>query len=214
MSDRIQAALDGEIPANELNPEERQEFEALAASSALASEWFGRTQAPDLTQHVMAEIRPRAAPAALEPSGRVRGWLGLLWQPRTIALRPIWGLLAAAMAVLLLLPGGDPPSPGELPATASEGVTIFVQFRFHDPDASEVHLAGTFTDWEPRHELRPAGDGSWTVLVPMAPGVHDYAFVVDGTHWEVDPSAPRVDDGFGGENSRLALLLTNGTRGS
>jgi len=29
-----------------------------------------------------------------------------------------------------------------------------------------------------------------------------------------DPAAPAVDDGFGGENSRLALLLPNGERES
>ncbi len=46
----------------------------------------------------------------------------------------------------------------------------------------------------------------WSVTVPLEPGVHDYAFVVDGEQWRPDPLAPSVDDGFGGTNSRLALL--------
>jgi len=43
-------------------------------------------------------------------------------------------------------------------------------------------------------------------VVPLEAGVHDYAFVVDGEVWTPDPLATSVDDGFGGENSRLSLL--------
>jgi hypothetical protein len=43
-------------------------------------------------------------------------------------------------------------------------------------------------------------------MVPLAPGVYDYSFVVDGKRMVVDPYAPRVADSFGGSNSRLFLL--------
>jgi hypothetical protein len=36
--------------------------------------------------------------------------------------------------------------------------------------------------------------------------VHDYAFIVDGERWIADPMAPAVADGFGGLNSRIAVL--------
>lgn len=45
--------------------------------------------------------------------------------------------------------------------------------------------------------------------MPLRPGVHDYAFRVDGEHWIIDPAAPRVADGFGGYNSQLSIILTS-----
>jgi hypothetical protein len=73
-----------------------------------------------------------------------------------------------------------------------------------------VRLAGTFTNWEPRFELREAAPGVWTAMLPVPLGVHDYAFLVDGRLWYADPYAPQVSDGFGGRNSRLALVLADG----
>jgi hypothetical protein len=69
-----------------------------------------------------------------------------------------------------------------------------------------VMLAGSFTEWQPAYELVETTPGVWTVLVALQPGVHDYAFIIDGESWVADPAAPSVDDGFGGSNSRLALL--------
>jgi len=83
---------------------------------------------------------------------------------------------------------------------------VYVQFRLEAAGASRVALAGNFTGWEPRYELQETAPGSWSIVLPLRPGVHDYAFVVDGRHWVADPYAPRVDDGFGGANSRIALL--------
>ena len=69
-----------------------------------------------------------------------------------------------------------------------------------------VALAASFTDWTPRYQLQEISQGVWSVLVPLAPGVHEYSFVVDGERWVADPLAPSVDDGFGGVNSQLAIL--------
>jgi hypothetical protein len=44
------------------------------------------------------------------------------------------------------------------------------------------------------------------VSVPLEPGVYDYGFVVDGSAVRLDPLAPRVADGFGGESSRVTVL--------
>jgi len=46
----------------------------------------------------------------------------------------------------------------------------------------------------------------WTVVVPLEPGIHDYAFVVNGGQWVPDPNAPAFEDGFGGLNSRIAVI--------
>jgi hypothetical protein len=50
--------------------------------------------------------------------------------------------------------------------------------------------------------MRAAGDGrTWEVQLPLAPGRHVYAFVVDG-EVVADPAAPRAaDEDFGVPNS-------------
>jgi 1,4-alpha-glucan branching enzyme len=80
-----------------------------------------------------------------------------------------------------------------------------VQFRLQAPGAARVALAGSFTGWKPEYELHESEPGTWTALVPLKPGVHDYTFVVDGHEWIPDPNAPQVADDFGGRNSRLFL---------
>jgi 1,4-alpha-glucan branching enzyme len=83
---------------------------------------------------------------------------------------------------------------------------VLVQFRLDAPQASRVALAGNFTDWQPTYELTRTAGGVWTITIPLQQGVHRYAFVVDGGTWQPDPLAPSVADGFGGQNSQIAVL--------
>jgi 1,4-alpha-glucan branching enzyme len=83
---------------------------------------------------------------------------------------------------------------------------VLVHFQFEAPAATEVRLAGDFSSWQPTHTMSRSEAGVWSVVVPLSPGIHEYAFVVDGTRWQVDPGAPAVADGFGGHNSRVAVL--------
>jgi hypothetical protein len=238
MSERIHAALDDDHRRGDLTPEEARELEQVASATEAAADHLRSRRSPGVVDAVMREVSARSGatrvgdvpagagspePAAPRASSAGDGWLAPLWRPRTLTIRPIWGLLAAAaLASVVLVPAlrpgpAQPPSPSGQAAEAvpgEEAFTVFVQFRLHAPEASEVRLAGSFTEWEPVHTLHRAEGGNWTVLVAMEPGIHDYAFVVDGADWRADPSAPRVDDGFGGENSRLALLLGNGMRES
>jgi hypothetical protein len=168
-------------------------------------EFLAARPAPDVRAAVMSRI----ANVGTLPSSRrvgVRERLAqLLWAPREISIRPAFALAAAAAVVaLLLMPRQAPPAGPQL-AGAPADPHVFVQFRLDAP-ASRVQLAGSFTNWEPRYDLRQSAQGIWTITVPLTPGVHDYAFVVDGQQWLPDPYAPQIGDGFGGTNSRLALL--------
>ena len=139
--------------------------------------------------------------------GRLRRLALFLWGPRQVSIRPAFALAAVgAMLVLVLLPytGEEPSVPTQVAERPAEA-QMFVQFRL-DAAASRVQLAGSFTNWEPRYELRQSAPGVWTITVPLGQGVHDYAFVIDGKRWVPDPYAPQIGDGFGGTNSRLALL--------
>jgi 1,4-alpha-glucan branching enzyme len=83
---------------------------------------------------------------------------------------------------------------------------LVVEFRLAAPDAGSVSLVGDFNAWQPVHQLRRVSDTVWSVSVTLEPGVYDYGFIVDGGTLRLDPLAPRVSDGFGGESSRLAVL--------
>jgi hypothetical protein len=173
-------------------------------------DWSARLRAemeaiptPDLTASVMAEVvgRPRVS------------WserLAFLWRPVPVRVSPA---LAGAFALLLVAGlrsfGGPPVVVDASPAAQVEEAQtmVLVHFRFEAPGATTVALAGSFNDWDASLALHESLPGVWTLVVPLDVGVHDYLFVVDGERWMPDPYAPRVDDSFGGSNSRLALPL-------
>jgi hypothetical protein len=173
--------------------------------------------APDLTAQVMRRIEELGVSPA-EP-GIWSRLAGLIWTPRRVELewRPAYGIVAAAALILLIvfLPYGPRTPVAAPPSLAAVGNTdprLFVQFHLDAPDAMDVRLAGSFTNWQPRYELHQASPGVWTITLPLSAGVHDYVFVVDGQRWVADPYAQKVDDGFGGVNSRIALVAPDNPR--
>ena len=215
MNDRIHSWLDGEIPLEDLSAEERKR--AFAIHHWLrAAEDLHDTPAPGISDRVM-----NALPPGPPPQKGAAPWKGLLeGLHRGFSYRPVRLGHAAAMAAICLVLGfglgqwralGDSPTTtASAPdtATATAAPAVFVRFDLEVNDANSVHLAGSFSDWEPRHELTHTGDGLWTITIPLDPGVHDYVFVVNGEHHLLDPSAPRIADGFGSFSNRLALLTS------
>lgn len=169
-------------------------------------DFLAARRAPDLTASVMSRIADMTPLPSSRSSGLLRRLAQMLWAPREFSIRPAYALAAVAcVAIVLLVYVRQLPSSVPQLANAVDDPQLFVQFRL-DTAASRVQLAGTFTNWEPRYDLRESAPGIWTITVPLKQGVHDYAFVVDGQRWVPDPSAPQIGDGFGGTNSRLALL--------
>jgi 1,4-alpha-glucan branching enzyme len=86
--------------------------------------------------------------------------------------------------------------------TRTDTVNI-VRFVFADPKASSVQLVGDFNEWtKGATNLKPSGaPGVWTISVPLHPGRHEYAFIVNGTRWIADPLATKSSDDFGTESS-------------
>jgi len=203
-NDRIHAWLDGDLPLDALSADERAAAGELGAAVEAAAAQLRAAPAPDLSARVMAAL-PRTAPRSV--SDRLGAALGWLWSPVRVTLRPAYGLAFAGIAaVALALPQPRTPVSGvRAPVAHVAAPPVYVQFRISVPDARSVALAGTFTGWKPAVALRRSADGEWTALVPLRPGVHDYAFVVDGERWVTDPNAPQVDDSFGGTNSRISL---------
>ena len=125
-------------------------------------------------------------------------------------------LLGPGLGRLVLIPkppsAQDPPSsePGEPIPTTTADVTpgSVVQFVIVAPSASVVSLVGDFNDWSDAAMPmeREAGNSIWSVTVPLEPGRYRYAFLVDGTTWLSDPSAPpALDDEFGRPGSVVTI---------
>ena len=197
MSDRMHRALDGELPADGLAPEERAELQRYRAILGTALEPVRCLPAIDVAPQVLRRV------ALPRPSlvGMLAAAVRWLWSPRPLAVRPAFALAGAlAVAVVISASLRQPATPAAVPAQ------VIVQFRLADTAAREVALVGDFNGWRPEHRLHQAAGGVWSVDVALAPGVYHYVFVVDGEVMRLDPLAPRVTDGFGGASSRVAVL--------
>jgi hypothetical protein len=140
---------------------------------------------PALDARIMAAV-------AAEPARGRRprpGAVAIARAPAHLRLSPLAGLAAAAalVAVLWWRPGAG----GDV-ATAPRPAEV--QFVFVEPGAAAVAVVGDFNDWDPAaHPLeRARAGGLWTVTIPLTPGRHRYAFIVDGRRWVPDPGAPRA----------------------
>ena len=144
----------------------------------------------DLAARVLAEAR--------RPAWR----RGAAWitEPRAVRISPLAGLaIAAGLAGLLVL-----TRPAAPPAVAPAPPAPVVRFAIQAPGASTVALVGDFNDWDAQATLlQPAAgdDGLWTVEVPLAPGRHEYAFLVDGSEWRATAHAAPAADDFGRPNA-------------
>lgn len=164
---------------------------------------------PDLTERVMHLVHFD------ERRSRVvaRGW----WTRRRTIQLPYSavGALAAAVviAVAAVIVGRMMPrSPNAVQAvasaTAKTDTVRIVRFMLLAPSASSVSLVGDFNNWQrSATPLRPAGaPGVWAVSLPLPPGLHQYAFIVDGTRWTPDPAtSTTVTDDFGTTTSVIAV---------
>ena len=118
------------------------------------------------------------------------------------------GAISAPHAVAAALRTPQAPLAG-LPF--SPGITGWaVTFVYHDDEAHEVCLVGSFNQWQPyEHPMHAIRPGVWQVTIqPPAPGKHPYKFLIDQSHWTRDPENPAVvEDGYGDYHSLLHIPL-------
>jgi hypothetical protein len=200
---------------SELNagaPDELDPVLAKAAAALRGSRTFG----PEFEDRVMASVRLSERPIAVERRRRVFGISNWATASQTVELSPRGGLAIAAGLAAVLATGiwlGRQsvalPTPARAPmvATAGQGVRE-VEFVLVAPGASRVVLVGDFNGWS--HGATPLRaserSGIWSVTIPLAPGRHEYAFLVDGKQWRPDPRAPLAPgDDFGAPNSVLTV---------
>ena len=82
------------------------------------------------------------------------------------------------------------------------------QFILDAPRARSVALVGDFNAWDATATplSRDSATGVWSALVPVHPGRHVYAFLVDGKTWTLDPNAPRVRDADYGTEQSVTIV--------
>lgn len=205
--------LDGEIGRDRLGSEALAE---LAEWEALQAPLHARraVRAPvGLDENVMRAIAAEApAPAPVPQGGGSGGWRAAwawLMTPRPMSVRPLTPLAAACgMVLVLVLAQSSARTVGPTPTQIANAPLVYVQFALKADGARSVAVAGDFNGWSAdTGALRDTnGDGVWSGLVAVQPGVHKYMFVVDGEEWVTDPSAEGyVDDGFGMQNALLAV---------
>jgi hypothetical protein len=200
---------------------------ALIASRLHAS--YSATPVHD-TAHVERATRAILAEAMHAPSSDSRP------MPRVGGVRPRWwwGAAAAALFTVALarpwrpdeaqrhadsaFAAGSRDSQSPIDGNAMYGRTSAagggtVRFEFTLPStARAVALVGDFNGWDTGATpmVRDGSGRTWSARVPLEPGHHEYAFVVDGQRWVIDPLAPQVPDaGFGPTNA--VVVETEGT---
>jgi hypothetical protein len=208
MTDRVQAYLDGEIARNELSDGERVRVVELETTTTAVAAALRAVPAPDLTSAVMRGL-PAAPPDRYEFPSATADPFAWLTKPRSLTLtaRPAFLFAAAAAIAAFALFRSEPDASlaRGVMAYAAPDAPMIVQFRLEVDNASKVQLEGSFTQWEPLYDLAEVAPGQWSVLVPLAPGVHDYVFIVDGERRVADPYQRRAEDGNGLPVSRLFL---------
>ena len=140
---------------------------------------------------------------------------GAWWTtPITIRLSPLVGLaMAASIALIAVLsaplmrqPGVPAVEPAvENVATVVHDTVNVVRFVFVG-DAQSVALVGDFNEWrEDATQLSAGPNRTWSVSLPLPRGRHEYAFIVDGKRWVVDPFAPTTSDEFNTASSVVTV---------
>lgn len=183
-------------------------FAERVAASLRAQEHAHPSFEKRLMEKVLVEGRVLYKTAATSPNN----WWRTEW---IIRISPRGGVaiaagIAAVVALSSIAVGSRISARSQQPsvATAPARDTVqVVRFVFVDSGASSVALVGDFNEWTKgaTRLQRSGAPGVWTVSVPLTPGRHEYAFIVNGSRWVADPLAVKSSDDFGTESSVIRI---------
>jgi len=185
-------------------------FAERVAASLRAPERAHPSFEKRLMEKVLVEGRVLYKTAATSPNG---SWWRTEW---IIRISPRGGVaIAAGIAALIAVSsvaGSRISSRSQqrsviAQAAQARDTVQLVRFVFVDSGAASVALVGDFNEWtRGSTQLKRSGaPGVWTVSVPLTPGRHEYAFIVNGSRWVADPLAVKSSDDFGTESSVIRI---------
>jgi hypothetical protein len=197
---------------------ENYDDSAIARDAAFAERIAAPLRAPEhvdpsFEKRLMQKVRADGSSLYPQRADQSRRW----WSTeREFRIAPLTGLaLAAGVAGIIAVSGiaiGSrisrvAPVTASASATAAHDTVQVVRFVFVDPSAKRVELVGDFNEWAKgtTQLSRSAAPGVWTVSVPLSPGRHEYAFIINGSRWVADPFAAKSSDDFGTESSVIRV---------
>jgi hypothetical protein len=128
------------------------------------------------------------------------------WLPDWPAVRPA----SVATAPLLRSPSADESVKAALqPVADVAGVKpLLHQFVLQNKKASRVSVVGDFNQWNTSSApmTRSADGAIWSVLIPILPGRHVYAFMVDDSLLTLDPTTATARDPDLGTNASVVMV--------
>jgi 1,4-alpha-glucan branching enzyme len=90
-------------------------------------------------------------------------------------------------------------------AGTGKAVRKRVYFKLAGPNAKEVHLAGTFNDWDPEsRQLKQNKAGVWSTWMMLDRGRYEYRYIMD-SQWANGPDVELCANEFGGRNCVLKV---------
>ena len=208
---------------DEVGDELRQEVPVRAAWRARLLEDVARARRPVAGD----DFDDRNDELPVTPGAPVETAAASRPRERLIVLHPLAGVAAAVVFIALgvgatltalswrartladsATVSGATPRPGtSLVSTASADREV-VRFELSAPTASRVVLVGSFNQWNPVATplQRDSSTGKWIVSLPLPPGRHVYAFVVDDSVWMRDPRSPEASDADFGRPGSVLLV--------
>ena len=125
------------------------------------------------------------------------------------ALQPLPPTDAHAVARVLSAVHGRTPPVVAVSSMADAERGVPVQFVLDLPSAARVSVVGDFNDWAiDQAPMQKFASGAWSVTIPVKPGRHEYAFVVDGKKWMADPRAAKARDNDFGKPGSVIVVNT------
>jgi hypothetical protein len=168
---------------------------------------------PSFEKRLMEKVHAESSVLFPGHASSARYW----WRTeRVFRVAPLTGLaIAAGIAGIIAVSGiaigsrisAHSPLAARAASTAGRDTVQIVRFVFVDPRATSVELVGDFNEWaKGTTELgRSGAPGVWAVSVPLSPGRHEYAFIINGSRWVADPLAVKSSDDFGTESSVIRV---------
>lgn len=82
------------------------------------------------------------------------------------------------------------------------------RFVLYDPEANQVEISGSFTNWEALPLSKVGSSGYWEIVLPLSKGEHRFIYILEGDHKVTDPTIlTKEQDDFGGENSIIYMEI-------
>ena len=74
----------------------------------------------------------------------------------------------------------------------------------YSENVATLEIVGAWNGWLPLPLQKQAG-GKWSIELPLAPGIYQYAIMANGSVWTVPDGVPSEPDDFGGEVATLVV---------